>query len=211
MIPITHARTPTFRHQKSPVATCRNTKAALLTQTGPSGLMLHESPQSARKKTHDHKKPQQPILSDIRIHWWGVGWHVWRLVLLGVWWSRLYHPHTITAELVKQTPIRKPDEYALPSIVAADVSILVPGDGYPGTFVETKYLTSRAMFLTDTPKNAAAVIAPEAGPALNVAGRQTGSPAPAHPRQSRWRECLSLPRCLPRLPRYPQWSPRAAP
>ena len=52
--------------------------------------------------------------------------------------SRLYHPHTITAELVKQTPIRKPDEYALPSIVTADVYILVPGDGYPGTFVETK-------------------------------------------------------------------------
>ena len=95
--------------------------------------MLNQSPQSTRKKTHDDKKPQQPILSDIRIHWWGVGWHVWRLVLLGVWWSRLYHPHTITIELVKQTPIRKPDEYALPSIVAADVSILVPGEGYPGT------------------------------------------------------------------------------
>ncbi|MFC2548512.1 hypothetical protein [Corynebacterium matruchotii] len=68
----------------------------------------------------------------------GADWHAERLVLLGAWWSRLYHPHTITAELVKQTPIRKPDEYALPSIVAADVSILVPGEGYPGAFVETK-------------------------------------------------------------------------
>ena len=47
-----------------------------------------------------------------------------------------------------------------------------------------KYLTSRAMFLTDTPKNAAAVIVPEAGPAPNVVGRQTGLPGPAHPRQS---------------------------
>lgn len=34
------------------------------------------------------------------------------------------------------------------------------------------------------PKNAAAVIAPEAGPAPNVAGQQTGSPGPAHPWQS---------------------------
>ena len=136
--------------------------------------MLNQSPQSTRKKTHDDKKPQQPILSDIRIHWWGVGWHVWRLVLLGVWWSRLYHPHTITIELVKQTPIRKPDEYALPSIVAADVSILVPGEGYPGTD-EPSHAPDRY------PKNAAAVIAPEAGPAPNAAGQQTGSPGPAHP------------------------------
>jgi len=41
--------------------------------------------------------------------------------------------------------------------------------------------TSRAMFLTDPPKDAAAFIALEAGPAPNVAGRQTGSPGPAHP------------------------------
>lgn len=60
-------------------------------------------------------------------------------------------------------------------------------------------------------KDMAAVIALEAGPAPNVAGRQTGSPGPARPWQSRWRECSWSPRCPPRSPRYPQWSPRAAP
>ena len=74
-----------------------------------------------------------------------------------------------------------------------------------------KYPTSRAMFLTDTLKDVAAIIAPEAGSAPSVAGQQTGSPGLAHPWQSRWRECPWSPRCLPRLPRYPQWSPRAAP
>lgn len=71
--------------------------------------------------------------------------------------------------------------------------------------------TSRAMFLTDTPKDAVVVIVPEAGLVLNVAGRRTGSPGPAHPWQSRWRECPSSPRCPHQSPRYPQWSPRAAP
>ena len=74
-----------------------------------------------------------------------------------------------------------------------------------------KYPTSRAMFLTDIPKDAAAIIALEVGLAPNVVGRQTSLPGPAHPWQSRWRECPWSPRCLPRLPRYPQWSPRAAP
>lgn len=48
-------------------------------------------------------------------------------------------------------------------------------------FLKQKYLTSRAMFLTDTPKNAVAVIAPEAGPAPNAVGRQTSLPGPARP------------------------------
>jgi len=60
-------------------------------------------------------------------------------------------------------------------------------------------------------KDAVAVIALEAGPAPNVVGQRIAPPGPAHPWQSRWRECPSSPRCLPRSPRYPQWSPRAAP
>ena len=74
-----------------------------------------------------------------------------------------------------------------------------------------KYPMSRAMFLTDTLKDVAAIIAPEAGSAPSVAGQQTGSPGLARPWQSRWREYPSSPRCPPRSPRYPQWSPRAAP
>ena len=41
--------------------------------------------------------------------------------------------------------------------------------------------TSRAMFLTDIPKDAAAIIALEVGLAPNVVGRQTSLPGPAHP------------------------------
>ena len=41
--------------------------------------------------------------------------------------------------------------------------------------------TSRAMLFTDPPKDMAAVIALEAGPAPNVVGRRIVPPGPAHP------------------------------
>ena len=41
--------------------------------------------------------------------------------------------------------------------------------------------TSRAMLLTDPPKDAAAVIVPEVGPAPNVVGQRIAPPGPAHP------------------------------
>ena len=68
------------------------------------------------------------------------------------------------------------------SLVGVWAGMVIMGDTPSWSQVKAiRAPTSRAMFLTDILKDVAAVIAPEAGPAPNVVGRQTGLPGPAHP------------------------------